>query len=185
MLGDMLAVADALDAARFIAWGHSYGATIARQLGATSDRVSRVVMAGGVFGSAFTPEIVAEAAAELSPIAEARASADPRAALAALDVPPEEMEEALTFPARTTLLTMRSLEGWRPFQPSDLRCPTLVVTGDRDTHVRESLETPEQRASIAATDGCVRVITLPDLDHAQLVTERAVTLPAVLPFLLA
>ncbi|HEY7976018.1 MAG TPA: alpha/beta fold hydrolase [Ktedonobacterales bacterium] len=181
ILGDMLAVADALGAAQFSVWGHSYGATIARELAATSDRVTRAVMAGGHFGPIFTPERAAEAQAELEPLAQAQQAADPIAALDALDVPPDEREEALNFPARTTLLTIQSLVGWRPTQPADLRCPTLIVTGTRDTRVLEALEA--QRAAIAAAD--VQVLTLPDLDHEQLVSARTVVLPAVLLFLLA
>jgi pimeloyl-ACP methyl ester carboxylesterase len=179
----MLAVADALGAERFSVWGHSYGATIARELAATSDRVTRAVLAGSHFGAIFTPERAAAAQADLEPLAQAQRAANPIAALDALDAPPEEREEALSFPARTTLLTIQSLVGWRPTQPADLRCPALIITGTRDLRVLAALD--EQREAIAATDGRVRVVTLPNLDHEQLVTERAVVLPAVLPFLLA
>lgn len=181
ILADMLAVADALGAERFSVWGHSYGATIARELAASSDRVTRVVMAGTTFGMIYTPERAADARAGLEPLAQAQQAADPVAALDALGVPPAERDEALAFPARSTLLTIQSLAGWPLTQPADLRCPALVVTGTRDTRVLETLE--QQRAKIAAAG--VELVILPDLDHGQLVTERATVLPAVLPFLLA
>lgn len=118
VLGDMLAVADALGAERFSVWGHSYGATIARELAATSDRVIRAVMVGNHFGAIFPPERAARARAELEPLAQAQQAADPIAALDALGVPPEERAEALSFPARSTLLTIESLTSWRPRSPA-------------------------------------------------------------------
>lgn len=181
ILEDVMAVADALGAQHTILWGHSYGATIARQLAATSDRVTRVVMAGTAFGPIFTEADATGAAARLEPIAQAQESADPEAALAALGVSPEERARALAFPARSTLLTIRSMTTWRPTQPSDLRSPALVVTGTRDTQALAALD--EQREAIAAAG--IEVVTLPNLDHGQLVTECAVVLSAVLPFLLA
>lgn len=181
ILADALAVADALGTGRFSVWGHSYGATIARELAASSDRVARVVMAGTAFGAIFTPERAAAALADLEPMAKAQQAANPVAALAALGVPEEERDEALAFPARSTQLTIQSLAGWPKTQPAELRCPALVVTGTRDTRVLQALE--EQRDAIEAAG--IPVATLPDLDHAQLVSERAVVLPAVLPFLMA
>ena len=179
VLGDALAVMDAVSAEQFIVWGHSYGATIARQLGATSDRVGRVVMAGGHFGMIYSAERVAKALAELEPLAQAQAAHDPFTALDALGVPLEERDEALAFPALATLLTIRSLAGWRPFQPADLRCPALVITGTRDTRVLEALDAERKAISAAG----VRVVTLPDLDHGQLVSAREVVLPVALEFL--
>lgn len=179
VLGDALAVMDAVGAKRFMVWGHSYGATIARQLGATSDRVERIVMAGSHFGPIFPPERVARMVADLEPLAAAQAGSDPMAALEALGIPPDEREEALVFPARSTLLTVRAQASWRPFQPADLRCPALVITGTRDTRVLEALE--PQREAIRETG--VRLVVLPDLDHGQLVTEREAVLAVALPFL--
>ncbi len=179
VLGDTLAVMDAVGAERFMVWGHSFGATIARQLGATSDRAMRIIMAGGHFGVIFDAEQVAELEAELEPLADALAASDLTAALDALDAPPEEREASLVFPARTTLLTARSLASWRPFQPADLRCPALVIAGTRDTRVLEALE-PQREALRAAG---ARLAVLPGLDHGQLVTEREAVLAVALPFL--
>jgi len=181
ILADVLAVADALGVERFNVWGHSYGAVIARELAATSDRVSHAVMVGNHFGAIFPPQRLAQARADLEPLARAQASDDPATALAELGIGQEEREEMLRFPARTTLLNIESLSQWPLTQPADLRCPTLVVTGSRDARVLAALES--QRADIAAAG--IIVVTLPDLDHGQLVTERATVMPAVLPFLMA
>lgn len=179
VLGDALAVMDAVGAERFKVWGHSYGATITRQLGATSDRVERIVMAGNHFGPIFPPERVARMVAYLEPLVAAQAASDPMAALEAMGVPLEEREESLAFPARTTLLTARAQANWRPLQPADLRCPALVITGTRDTRVLEALD--PQREAIR--EAGVRMVVLPDLDHGQLVTEREAVLAVALPFL--
>jgi pimeloyl-ACP methyl ester carboxylesterase len=179
VLGDTLAVMNAVSADLFTLWGHSYGATIARQLGAISDRVTRVIMAGGHFGVVFDERRVAEARAGLEPLAQAQGAPDPVAALDALGVPREERDEALRFPTRTALLTIESLASWRPFMPSDLRCPALIITGTRDIRVLAALNA--QREAISAAG--VKVVTLPDVDHDQLVTAPDVVLPVALQFL--
>lgn len=49
---DVLAVADAVKALRFVLWGFSYGANVGRYLASRSDRVSAMVYIGINFGAA-------------------------------------------------------------------------------------------------------------------------------------
>ena len=49
---DILAVADAVKAERFVLWGFSYGANVGRYLASRSDRVSAMVYIGINFGAA-------------------------------------------------------------------------------------------------------------------------------------
>jgi pimeloyl-ACP methyl ester carboxylesterase len=49
---DVLAVADAVKASRFVLWGCSYGANVGRYLASRSDRVSAMVYIGINFGAA-------------------------------------------------------------------------------------------------------------------------------------
>ena len=49
---DVLAVADAVKAQRFVLWGFSYGANVGRYLASRSDRVSAMVYIGINFGAA-------------------------------------------------------------------------------------------------------------------------------------
>ena len=182
VLGDLLAVADACGAERFNVWGHSYGATIARQLAAKTDRVIHAVMAGSHFGAVFTQQRVTPMLAELDPLAEAQrqvhATGD-LAALDALDVPAEEREEALTYPAASVAATLRALVHWEPIQPEQLRAPTLAYTGTRDERVLAQLET--QRAALDAAH--VQLIVFDGLDHGELVSQRETVLPALRRFL--
>ncbi|MEO7002677.1 MAG: alpha/beta hydrolase [Ktedonobacterales bacterium] len=183
VLADMLAVADACGAERFFVWGHSYGATIARQIATKTDRVIRAVMAGGHFGAVFTEERVTPMLAELDPLVEAqrevRATGD-LAALDALDVPPEEREDALAYPAASVAATLRALTQWEPVQPEQLRAPTLAYTGTRDERALVQLEA--QRAALDAAH--VQLVVFDGLDHGELISQRETVQPVVRRFLM-
>ncbi len=175
IVADILAVADANGADHFSLWGHSYGATIARQLAATTNRVTGAVMAGGVFGAVYTQEDVDPIVAELTPLADAQAAGT----LEQLVISPEEREEAATYPFATVIAALQSLVHWRPIQPNQIQSPLLIYTGTKD-HVVERLES--QRAAIEAAGQ--QLLVFDGLDHIQLVDARETILPLVLPFLL-
>ena len=56
---DLLAVADAVKAKRFVLWGFSYGANVGRYLASRSDRVSAMVYIGINFGAAVNETFMA------------------------------------------------------------------------------------------------------------------------------
>jgi pimeloyl-ACP methyl ester carboxylesterase len=68
---------------------------------------------------------------------------------------------------------------WPGIAPAELVCPALVITGTEDTNVVHVLEA--QRAAIEAAG--LELIIFTGLDHRQLVSETAVVLPRILPFL--
>jgi pimeloyl-ACP methyl ester carboxylesterase len=177
ILADILAVADASGADHFSLWGHSFGATIVRQVAATSDRVTRAVLAGTVFGPVYRQEEVDPILAEMQPLADAQVAGT----LDQLDVEmsSEEREEATTYPFAMVMASLQSLVHWRQVQPNQIRCPLLVYTGTND-HVLEKLEA--QRAAIEAAGK--QLVIFDGLDHGQLVDARKTVLPVVLPFLL-
>ncbi|HLY29399.1 MAG TPA: alpha/beta fold hydrolase [Ktedonobacterales bacterium] len=175
ILADILAVADANRADHFSLWGHSFGASITRQLAATNDRVTRAVMAGGVFGPIFTQDAVDPIVAELKPLADAQAAGT----LDQLDISPKERAEAASYPFAVVIATLQSLVGWRQIQPDQIHCPLLVYTGTND-HVLGRLE--NQRPAIEMAGH--RLIIFDELDHGQLVDARETVLPVTLPFLL-
>jgi pimeloyl-ACP methyl ester carboxylesterase len=177
-LADLDAVSAACSAERVALWGWSFGATISCHYAARSARPTRAVIAGTVFGPIFTEEWLGPTIRDWEAIWAAQTAGT-------LD----RLDETLLTPQRRVILAEQNIPAalarwrgmltWPGIAPAELVCPALVITGTEDTNVVHVLEA--QRAAIEAAG--LELIIFTGLDHRQLVSETAVVLPRILPFL--
>jgi pimeloyl-ACP methyl ester carboxylesterase len=171
--GDLHAVADACGVTDFVLWGHSWGATVTRNMAAHSSRVTRAVMSAGVFGDIFTDAYLRPRLAHYEKLA--RYKADGR--LDELPSMVRDFAEQTHFPVY--LAQWHGLRAWPGVDPGDLRCPTLVYTGTRDGTVVITLR--QQRAAIKAAG--IRLHIFDGLDHNGLFVAVETVDPVVRAFL--
>ena len=159
---DLLAVADAAGAARFIVWGFSYGANIGRYLATRSSRVAAMVYIGIPFGAAadgqfrdmivgmrdkWTPIIAADRAGKLD--LQSLSDAD-RAAWQRGAVP-------------VTIAWLSAMLAYPPIEPADMRVPTLWVVGTNNQGAMAS--TRQYKDKLAGTQ--VTLFLVDGLNHPQ------------------
>ncbi len=175
LVGDVLAVADACEADRFLAWGFSLGGTLALHLAARSPRPHAIVVAGVAFGKAVDEEHVQRVTERI----QRAAAAKEQGRLDELSLPPAERWFAERANLRVVLaLTPAGLD-WPEVHPHDLRCPTYVFAGSRNTLVSTALT--RRRADIEAAG--VKMHIFDGLDHMQEFTEVQIVFPEVKRFL--
>ena len=159
---DLLAVADAAGAPRFILWGFSYGANVGRYLAARSDRVAAMVYIGIPFGAAadgqfrdmivsmrdkWTPIIAADRAAKLD--------------LRSLSDADRVAWQRGTVPVSIAWLS--AMLAYPPIEPGDVRAPTLWVVGKENRVALESTQT--YRDKLAGSP--VTLFLVDGLNHPQ------------------
>jgi pimeloyl-ACP methyl ester carboxylesterase len=173
MRQDLLAVADECAATEFSLWGHSWGATIALQMGAACRRVQRVIAAGTVFGKVFTEEATARFVSEMENALQARY----RGKLTGLTLIERFYANRNDLPI--LIASCLGSAGWPPTEPADLLCPTLIYAGTAYEAATNDIlarkETFEQTG--------VQSALLEGLTHLQEITEVKKVAPLVMPFL--
>ncbi len=175
LVGDVLAVADACGADRFLVWGFSLGGTIALHLAARSPRTIAVVVAGSFFGKLLDGDDVKRATQRI----EQAALAKERGRLADLGLPPAERWFAERANLRVVLALTPAGVDWPSLEPTDLRCPAYLFAGSKNEAATRALEA--RRADIEAA--AVRVQIFDGLDHIQEFNEGDVIFPGVRAFL--
>jgi pimeloyl-ACP methyl ester carboxylesterase len=173
IIGDLLAVADACQAARFSVWGFSLGGMIARYLAASSERVTSLILTGSSLQRRIDDhfrEFTNAFALKWEPILALRR--------AAASIPPEA-EKALAAGIPARLAFFRAICDWPDFSPCAQARPTLLFAGSEDKPVMTWLrEYPDQLELQGSTS-----IVLPGLDHSQSFSAMDQTLPLALKFL--
>jgi pimeloyl-ACP methyl ester carboxylesterase len=175
---DVLAVADAAGADRFILWGFSYGANIGRYLAVSSDRVRSMVYVGIPFGRPVDPVFergIREFSAKWTPVVEAAKTGTPN--LDALSAADRAMWNRGGVAVQLAWLT--ALTTYPPIEPSAMRVPTLWLVGTQNTGAMASVTNYRDR--LAGTP--VRLSLLEGLDHPQEFDRIDTVLPLVLPFI--
>jgi pimeloyl-ACP methyl ester carboxylesterase len=178
---DILAIADACDAERFILCGFSFGGNVGRYLAASSDRVSRMVMLGNRLSGASDEhrQFVFDLRARWTPVVEATRGGgfDPKS----LSQKDQEDIRALGFPAEllpSVLAWSTAMLDWGTVTPTDLRCPTLWLIGLRNEKAMESFKEYEEEIPRSKVQVCI----LEGLNHEQEFKEIDQVLPVILAF---
>jgi pimeloyl-ACP methyl ester carboxylesterase len=169
-LADVHAVADACGAERFFVWGHSFGASIAAQMSATSPRLRAAVLAGTSYGDGFQSWVRAV------PLADIASLANGKPASPELFPPNTEafgnLHEELAF--------WQTLSSWPVIEARRARCPVLLYAGSRDqASLLDWMR--EQRTELEQVGISAQVFE--GLTHLQELTEIERVLPSVLAFL--
>lgn len=130
-VADLLAVADAAGVDRFSVWGYGRGAVFARYLAARSERVQSMVYVGVPFGPALSETLALAArglAAKWQPLFDAQRDGT----IGKMRLTDSDRETL----QRGTLEVMVSLQtamlDYPPFEPGELKVPTLWVVGTGD-----------------------------------------------------
>jgi pimeloyl-ACP methyl ester carboxylesterase len=174
---DILTVADACAAERFIIWGMSYGGKVSRYLAVQSERVAKFIMMGTPLGLGVSGERRQEAidfCAHWPPIVQAQR--DGTLDLAALSQ--EDQGFLRHFDPSVMLGWVRAMLDWPAIEPADFRCPTLWLIGSEDRHAMASLKEYEE----SLKGSRVQVQIVEGLDHNQVFDEIDRVFPTMLAF---
>jgi len=174
---DILAVADACEAERFVMWAMSFGGKISRYLAARSEKVIKYVLIGTPLGPGVVGErrqMALDFLAHWTPIMQAQyeGTLDPKT----LSPQDQNLTQRLDVPSM--LGWVRAMLDWPSVEPRDFRCPTLWLIGSEDQHAVDSLRTYEQ--SIEGSLVQVRVVK--GLDHDTAFDEIDRVYPLMLSF---
>lgn len=156
---DLYAVADACGARRFAVWGFSFGGSIAKPLGARSDRVTAVAVIGVPFGPTVDDEFgryienyVKRWGPEVDAFNRATASGES---------PPAVSEAITSGRIPVWLACFQAMRDWPRIDPGDVRCPTLLLVGSANTNTMNWV-----RANGDALNGAgIQVEVVEGLDH--------------------
>lgn len=178
---DILAVADACDADRFILCGFSFGGNVGRYLAASSNRVSRLIMLGNRMGPGVSGEFrqfVFDFRARWEPVVQAAGNVFEPDCLSEKD---QEDIRQLSFPGEllpVVLAWSTAMLDWGTVTPADLHCPTLWLIGSENVTAMESLKDYEEQ--VHASQIQVRIIE--GMSHEQEFENIETVLPVILDF---
>lgn len=169
---DIHAVADACRIRHFAIWGFSFGGNIARYVGAWSERVTAIAVIGVPFGPAVDEEFdryIDEFVNKWQPLVHAQhpgtVSQQERAALTQGRIP-------------VWLACFQAMRDWPSIEPSDVKCPTLLLVGSRNKHVVDWATANREALDRAQT----RVAIVEGLTHSQEFSEVDRVFPVVAAF---
>jgi len=178
---DILAVADACNAERFILCGYSFGGNVGRYLAASSARVSRMVMLGNRMAGASGEhrQFIFDFRARWAPVVEAaRGGAfDPKS----LSQKDQEDIQGLSFPGEllpSVLAWSTAMLDWGTVTPAEFRCPTLWLIGSENDKALESFREYEEELP----GSNVQVRMLEGMNHEQEFENIDQVLPVILEF---
>jgi pimeloyl-ACP methyl ester carboxylesterase len=176
-LEDILAVADAVKAQRFLLWGFGHGATIGRYLAARSDRVIAMVYVGAPMGPPITgvvKDAIVGMRAKWQPLVEAQ-----KAGTLDLKTLSPGDRAAWDNGVATSAIALGSLVDYPPLEPSELKAPTLWVVGSEDATAKENVK--EYEGKLNGTS--VTLATLDGISYSDSFAKIEPVLAEVDPFL--
>ena len=167
---DLYAVADAYGVEKFAVWGFSFGGSIARYLGAWSDRVTAIAVIGVPFGPAVHEEFDRFIDQFLrkweSVILAAREG----------DAPQSKGKIKGQIPALAACF--QAMRDWPGVEPSEVACPALLLTGTKN---RPTLDWVEANRGALEAAG-VQIEVVEGLVHDQEFTKIDCVFPVVSAF---
>lgn len=166
MQQDILAVVDACGVEHFTLWGMSYGGRVGRYLGATCERVTRMILMSTQLGPGAPGEMrqeVIDFCAHWPPILKAR----DEGTLDLASLSPQDQEFLQTFNVEATLGWGRAMLDWPSIEPADFRCPVLWIIGTQDRSAISSFKEYEE----AIEGSQVQVHLVEGLGHEQVFEE--------------
>lgn len=138
MIGDIVAVADAVGARQFHVWGFGHGGTIARYLTARNERVGSAVLVGMTMGPAVTgvfKTAIEAMRVKWQPVIEAQAAGT--LDLKAMSASDRKAWEAGIAP---NVLLLTAMTNYPPLEPSEVKVPTMWAVGSDDSAVENLKE---------------------------------------------
>ena len=177
MCQDIISVADACGAKRFVLWGFSYGGNIGRYLASRSDRIAKLIIMGIPFGLAASGDFrqfINDFHSHWIPIVQAQL--DDSLDLASLSEDDQDVWQHMNVPV--TLAWLTAMLDWGNNEPGDLRCPTLWLAGSKNESTIPSLH--EYEDGLEGTN--VQVHVVEGLNHVQEFEEIDVVFPTMLAF---
>lgn len=160
MMADVYAVADACQADTFLVWGHSFGGTLALQLAARSERVTRAIVAGSFFGHIYFRERIDKITSDLRTLYKAQKEGQ----LRALGMSDEDIlwVEERHIPA--LIACWQALISWPIIDnPHDIRCPLYIYSGTNDRRITKRLRARQDDID----DAGILLRIFDQLDHSQ------------------
>ncbi len=158
---DLDAVADACKAQQFGVWGFSFGGNIARYLAAWSDRVKAIAVIGIPFGRAVGGKFdqrIAEMEKKWEPSVRAYNEGK---------LSRKESKELVKRQVAIWLPCFRAMRDWPSIEPSDIRCPTMLLVGTKNTDTIEWVKA--HRGALGSAGTCVELVE--GLNHIQEFTQ--------------
>ena len=175
---DILAVADACEAQQFSIWGFSLGGNVGRYVAATSSRVHKLIMMGGVFG----PGASGEARETIEQTLEAWLPVVRLKRAGKLDparLPPEAREAMETVDLVPMIALLQAMLEWRAVEPEDVLCPTLWLSGSENPGALENMRAREGRLANSKVESAI----IDGLTHEEEFTNIEAVLPALIAFM--
>ncbi|MFM8321480.1 MAG: alpha/beta fold hydrolase [Chloroflexota bacterium] len=174
---DILTVAAACGASRFILWGFSYGSKVGRYVAVQSGRVERVVLMSATLGPGAAGRLrqdVLDFCAHWPPILQARqAGALDLASLSAID-----QDLLLHYNVPAMLGWGTAMLDWPAVEPADFPCPALWLIGAEDEPAMTDLQQFQPRL----VGSQLRAQVMEGLDHGQVFDEIERVFPTLLAF---
>jgi len=173
VVADLHTVADACHVSQFAVWGYSFGGTIARYLGAWSDRPTAIAIIGVPLGPAVDPEFdryIDEFTAKYAHLAKDSEAANNEG----------KRGSAVKGGIPVWIACFQAMRLWPSIEPNQLRCPTLLVAGAKNTRAIHWIDQNREALDRAG----VKVELFPGLDHPKEFTKIDQVYPAVSAFLL-
>jgi pimeloyl-ACP methyl ester carboxylesterase len=179
---DILAVADACGADRFMLCGYSFGGNAGRYLAASSDRVAKMVMMGNRLGTGVSGEFrqfVFDFRDRWASVVEAAGDTFDPNSLSAQD---QEEIQQLSFPGGllpAELAFSTAMLDWGKVAPADLLCPALWLIGSENKNAMDSFRECQEDLPVSK----VQVRIFEGMTHAQEFESIDQILPAILNFI--
>lgn len=178
MCQDILAVADACNAKKFLIWGFSYGANVGRYVAAQSDRVEKFIMMGIPFGLGARGDFrrfIEEFRDHWLPILEAKRNGT----LDITSLATEDQRSLNETNITADVAWLSAILDWETIEPADLRCDTLWLVGSKNESTMTSMREYEEQLKTSK----VRVAVLEGLTHFEEFAQIDQSLPLMLAFM--
>jgi len=167
---DLYAVADACGVDEFAVWGFSFGGSIARYLGAWSDRVTAIAVIGVPFGPAVHEEF--------DRFIDQFLKKWESVILAAREGSAPQSKGKIKGQIPALAACFQAMRDWPSVEPSEVACPALLLTGAKNTSTLNWVE-----ANRGALDAAgVQVEVVEGLVHDQEFTKIDCVFPVVSAF---
>ncbi|MFL7795166.1 MAG: alpha/beta fold hydrolase [Anaerolineae bacterium] len=167
---DLYAVADDCGASKFAVWGFSFGGSIARYLGAWSDRVTAIAVIGVPFGPAVHEEFDRFIDQFLKKWEDV--------ILAAREGSAPQSKGKIKGQIPALAACFQAMRDWPSVEPGEVACPTLLLTGTKN---RSTLDWVEANRGTLAAAG-VQIEVVEGLVHDQEFTKIDCVFPVVSAF---
>lgn len=154
---DLEEVAASCNVQQMMVLGYSFGGTIARYLGAWSERVKAIAIIGVPFGPAVHPEFDAyidEFVEKYGALADVSQTGK---------LSEQQRKSAIKGRIPALIACFQAMRSWPAIEVADLKCPALMVTGTKNQSVLNWINDNHEKFG----NGQLKVETIDGLTHQQ------------------